>query len=69
MQYQQEKQPLAVIAGKEHGSGSSRDRAAKAAPGWRWWWIAEFSSAFYPTRSVRGILPLEFLQDARKTSG
>ncbi|MCG4322874.1 hypothetical protein LMJ63_25515, partial [Escherichia coli] len=29
MQYQQEKVPLAVIAGKEYGSGSSRDWAAK----------------------------------------
>ena len=29
MKYQQEGTPLAVIAGKEYGSGSSRDWAAK----------------------------------------
>ncbi len=29
MQYQEEGTPLAVIAGKEYGSGSSRDWAAK----------------------------------------
>lgn len=29
MQYQQENRPLAIIAGKEYGSGSSRDWAAK----------------------------------------
>lgn len=29
MRYKQEQTPLAVIAGKEYGSGSSRDWAAK----------------------------------------
>ena len=29
MRYKQEQTPLAVIAGKEYASGSSRDRAAK----------------------------------------
>lgn len=29
MLYQQENRPLAIIAGKEYGSGSSRDWAAK----------------------------------------
>jgi aconitate hydratase len=32
MRYQQEGTPLAVIAGKEYGSGSSRDWAAKGPP-------------------------------------
>lgn len=35
VKYQQEGTPLAVIAGKEYGSGSSRDWAAKrSAPAW-----------------------------------
>jgi aconitase A len=68
--YQQENVPLIVIAGKEYGSGSSRDWAAKgplllgirAA-------IAESFERIHRSNLVgMGILPLQFMPDENKES-
>jgi aconitate hydratase len=70
MKYQQDKIPLVVIAGKEYGTGSSRDWAAKGpkllgvtAV------IAESFERIHRSNLIgMGILPLEFTDDAtRKT--
>jgi aconitate hydratase len=70
VRYQQEGVPLLVIAGKEYGSGSSRDWAAKgplllgirAA-------IAESFERIHRSNLVgMGILPLQFLQGENKES-
>ncbi|MFQ6023505.1 MAG: aconitate hydratase AcnA [Acidiferrobacterales bacterium] len=70
MKYQQERIPLIVIAGKQYGTGSSRDWAAKgprllgvrAA-------IAESFERIHRSNLVgMGILPLQFLQDANRKS-
>ena len=70
MRYQQEGVPLLVIAGKEYGSGSSRDWAAKgplllgvrAA-------IAESFERIHRSNLVgMGILPLQFKQGENKES-
>ena len=63
MRYQQEGVPLVVIAGKEYGTGSSRDWAAKGPRllGVRAV-IAESFERIHRTNLVgMGVLPLEFL--------
>ncbi len=70
MRYQQEGTPLLIIAGKEYGSGSSRDWAAKgvkllgvAAV------IAESFERIHRTNLVgMGVLPLQFLQGENAAS-
>ncbi|MFV9079246.1 aconitate hydratase AcnA [Serratia fonticola] len=70
MQYQQEQVPLAVIAGKEYGSGSSRDWAAKGPRllGVRVVIAESFERIHRSNLIGMGILPLEFPQGiTRKT--
>ncbi|AHG18248.1 aconitate hydratase [Chania multitudinisentens RB-25] len=72
MQYQQEQVPLAVIAGKEYGSGSSRDWAAKGPRllGVRVVIAESFERIHRSNLIGMGILPLEFLPGVtRKTLG
>jgi aconitate hydratase len=72
MQYQQELVPLAVIAGKEYGSGSSRDWAAKGPRllGVRVVIAESFERIHRSNLIGMGILPLEFPQGiTRKTLG
>jgi aconitate hydratase len=72
MQYQQENVPLAVIAGKEYGSGSSRDWAAKGPRllGVRVVIAESFERIHRSNLIGMGILPLEFSQGVtRKTLG
>ncbi|MFA1237820.1 aconitate hydratase AcnA [Serratia odorifera] len=72
MQYQQEQVPLAVIAGKEYGSGSSRDWAAKGPRllGVRVVITESFERIHRSNLIGMGILPLEFPQGVtRKTLG
>ncbi|MDN0086549.1 aconitate hydratase AcnA [Yersinia nurmii] len=72
MQYQQEKVTLAVIAGKEYGSGSSRDWAAKGPRllGIRVVIAESFERIHRSNLIGMGILPLEFPQGVtRKTLG
>lgn len=72
MQYQQDKVPLAVIAGKEYGSGSSRDWAAKGPRllGVRVVIAESFERIHRSNLIGMGILPLEFPQGiTRKTLG
>ena len=72
MQYQQEKVPLAVIAGKEYGSGSSRDWAGKGPRllGVRVVIAESFERIHRSNLIGMGILPLEFPQGVtRKTLG
>ncbi|WP_447870530.1 aconitate hydratase AcnA [Serratia fonticola] len=72
MQYQQEQVPLAVIAGKEYGSGSSRDWAAKGPRllGVRVVIAESFERIHRSNLIGMGILPLEFPQGiTRKTLG
>ncbi|GMA58459.1 hypothetical protein GCM10025858_29620 [Alicyclobacillus sacchari] len=68
MQYQQNGQSLVVIAGKEYGTGSSRDWAAKGTYllGVRAV-IAESFERIHRSNLVgMGVLPLEFLMRARR---
>lgn len=67
MQYQQENVPLAVIAGKEYGSGSSRDWAAKGPRllGVRVVIAESFERIHRSNLIGMGILPLEFPQGLR----
>ncbi|MEG0101145.1 MAG: aconitate hydratase AcnA [Citrobacter sp.] len=70
MRYQQENVPLAVIAGKEYGSGSSRDWAAKGPRllGIRVVIAESFERIHRSNLIGMGILPLEFPQGVtRKT--
>jgi len=70
MRYQQEGIPLAVIAGKEYGSGSSRDWAAKGPrlQGVRVVIAESFERIHRSNLIGMGILPLEFPQGVtRKT--
>ena len=70
MKYQQENVPLAIIAGKEYGSGSSRDWAAKGPrlQGVRVVIAESFERIHRSNLIGMGILPLEFPQDVtRKT--
>ena len=72
MQYQQENIPLAVIAGKEYGSGSSRDWAAKGPRllGVRVVIAESFERIHRSNLIGMGILPLEFPAGVtRKTLG
>ncbi|MBJ3590466.1 aconitate hydratase AcnA [Salmonella enterica subsp. enterica serovar Saintpaul] len=72
MRYQQEQVPLAVIAGKEYGSGSSRDWAAKGPRllGIRVVIAESFERIHRSNLIGMGILPLEFPQGVtRKTLG
>ncbi|HGY5135796.1 MAG: aconitate hydratase AcnA [Citrobacter sp.] len=72
MQYLQENVPLAVIAGKEYGSGSSRDWAAKGPRllGVRVVIAESFERIHRSNLIGMGILPLEFPQGVtRKTLG
>nr|ELR5166670.1 aconitate hydratase AcnA [Providencia rettgeri] len=72
MLYQQDKRPLAIIAGKEYGSGSSRDWAAKGANllGVRVV-IAESYERIHRSNLIgMGVVPLEFKDgESRKTLG
>ncbi|MEB7555967.1 aconitate hydratase AcnA [Kluyvera cryocrescens] len=70
MQYQKQGTPLAVIAGKEYGSGSSRDWAAKGPRllGVRVVIAESFERIHRSNLIGMGILPLEFPQgETRKT--
>lgn len=70
MKYQQQSTPLAVIAGKEYGSGSSRDWAAKGPRllGVRVVIAESFERIHRSNLIGMGILPLEFPQGVtRKT--
>ncbi|MGA7507926.1 MAG: aconitate hydratase AcnA [Erwinia billingiae] len=72
MKYQQQGTPLAVIAGKEYGSGSSRDWAAKGPRllGVRVVISESFERIHRSNLIGMGILPLEFPQGlTRKTLG
>ncbi|HGN1707205.1 TPA: aconitate hydratase AcnA [Providencia rettgeri] len=72
MLYQQEKRPLAIVAGKEYGSGSSRDWAAKGTNllGVRVV-IAESYERIHRSNLIgMGVIPLEFKDGiSRKTLG
>ncbi|CAK7055838.1 MULTISPECIES: aconitate hydratase AcnA [Providencia] len=72
MLYQQDKRPLAIIAGKEYGSGSSRDWAAKGTNllGVRVV-IAESYERIHRSNLIgMGVVPLEFKDgESRKTLG
>lgn len=72
MLYQQEKRPLAIVAGKEYGSGSSRDWAAKGTNllGVRVV-IAESYERIHRSNLIgMGVIPLEFKEGvSRKTLG
>jgi aconitate hydratase len=63
MQYQQEGVPLMIIAGKEYGSGSSRDWAAKGPCllGIRAALAESFERIHRSNLVGMGILPLQFL--------
>src|SRR6202163_4228825 len=70
MRYQREGTPLAIIAGKEYGSGSSRDWAAKGTLllGVRAV-IAESFERIHRTNLVgMGVLPLQFLEGENAAS-
>ncbi|PHM52455.1 aconitate hydratase AcnA [Xenorhabdus sp. KK7.4] len=70
MRYQEEKKPLAIIAGKEYGSGSSRDWAAKGTSllGVRVVIAESFERIHRSNLIGMGVLPLEFPQGiTRKT--
>ena len=70
MQYQQEGTPLLILAGKEYGSGSSRDWAAKGVMllGVKVV-IAESFERIHRTNLVgMGVLPLQFLADQNAAS-
>lgn len=72
MRYQEKGTPLAVIAGKEYGSGSSRDWAAKGPRllGVRVVIAESFERIHRSNLIGMGILPLEFSQGVtRKTLG
>ncbi|HBV40958.1 MAG TPA: aconitate hydratase AcnA [Erwinia sp.] len=72
MKYQQQGTPLAVIAGKEYGSGSSRDWAAKGPRllGIRVVIAESFERIHRSNLIGMGILPLEFPEGVtRKTLG
>jgi aconitate hydratase len=71
MKYQEEKIPLIVVAGKEYGSGSSRDWAAKgpALLGIRAVIAESFERIHRSNLIGMGILPLEFDDGNRKSLG
>src|SRR2546422_7792359 len=63
MKYQKEKTPLVVLAGKEYGSGSSRDWAAKGTLllGVRAVLAESFERIHRSNLIGMGVLPLQFL--------
>src|SRR5262249_3867691 len=67
MQYQKEGVPLLVIAGKEYGSGSSRDWAAKGPRllGVQAVLAESFERIHRSNLVSRGILPLQFKEGER----
>ena len=72
MLYQQEKRPLAIIAGKEYGSGSSRDWAAKGTNllGVRVVITESYERIHRSNLIGMGVIPLEFTNGmTRKTLG
>lgn len=70
MKYQKEKQPLIVIAGKEYGSGSSRDWAAKgpALLGVRAVIAESFERIHRSNLIGMGVLPLQFFRGQNAAS-
>ena len=71
MQYAEEGTPLVVLAGKEYGSGSSRDWAAKGtqpARRARRDRASPSSASTAPTWSGMGVLPLQFADGERRES-
>jgi aconitate hydratase len=72
MRYQQEGTPLVVIAGKEYGTGSSRDWAAKGTRllGVRAVLAESFERIHRSNLIGMGVVPLQFLEgESRKTLG
>ncbi|EJD6584287.1 MULTISPECIES: aconitate hydratase AcnA [Providencia] len=72
MLYQQDKRPLAIIAGKEYGSGSSRDWAAKGTNllGVRVVIAQSYERIHRSNLIGMGVVPLEFKDgESRKTLG
>jgi aconitate hydratase len=70
MRYKQEKTPLVVIGGKEYGSGSSRDWAAKGTRllGVRAVLAESFERIHRSNLVGMGVLPLEFLPGENRES-
>ncbi|GGB54386.1 aconitate hydratase A [Oceanisphaera marina] len=71
MRYQEEKVPLVVVAGKEYGTGSSRDWAAKGTLllGVRAV-IAESYERIHRSNLIgMGVVPLEFISDSAASLG
>lgn len=71
MRYQQEEVPLVVVAGKEYGTGSSRDWAAKGTLllGVRAV-IAESYERIHRSNLIgMGVVPLEFINDSASSLG
>ncbi len=66
MQYAQEGTPLVILAGKEYGSGSSRDWAAKGSQllGVRAVLVESFERIHRSNLVGMGVLPLEFVDGA-----
>ncbi len=71
IRYQQERVPLLVIAGKEYGSGSSRDWAAKGTRllGVRAVIAESFERIHRSNLLGMGVLPLEFCGETRESLG
>jgi aconitate hydratase len=72
MKYRQEKVPLVIIAGKEYGSGSSRDWAAKGVNllGVKVVIAESFERIHRSNLVMMGVLPLQFLPgETRDTHG
>jgi len=70
MTYQQNKTPLVVIAGKEYGTGSSRDWAAKGTRllGVRAVVAESFERIHRSNLAGMGVLPLQFPGDVNRKS-
>jgi aconitate hydratase len=72
MQYQQQGTPLVILAGKEYGTGSSRDWAAKGTVllGVRLVVAESFERIHRSNLVGMGVLPCEFVNgDSRQTLG
>lgn len=70
MKYQKESTPLVVLAGKEYGTGSSRDWAAKGTLllGVRAVLVESFERIHRSNLVGMGVLPLQFLPGENRTS-
>ncbi|MCU4516143.1 aconitate hydratase AcnA [Acinetobacter radioresistens] len=70
MQYQAENTPLVIIAGKEYGTGSSRDWAAKGTNllGVKAVIAQSFERIHRSNLVGMGVLPLQFIPDESRTS-